>query len=216
MMNYEASQIDRIVREVLRRLEQTPADKPVSPPVASPPVATVDSADAATLRLDERVVTGDLLGNRLNGVRRIEVRDDAVVTPLVRDLLREKDIQLQRVTRRQPTAARRWLLVEPGNACHPESLLKQLKAIDADWMSIGDWQQVLESVAMGDSAIVVTSAWAARVCQANRRETVRAVNVVDTATVQQAVDQADANLFVVNADQVDEATVVEIARKVQP
>ena len=79
-------------------------------------------------------------------------------------------------------------------------------------MSAGNWQQVLESVAAGDSAIVVTSAWAARVCQANRCEAVRAVNVVDTTTVQQALDQANANMLVVNADQIDERAVVEIAR----
>ena len=125
MMNNEENEIDRIVREVLRRLDQTPADKNTSPQVA-----TVDASDATTLRVDDRVVTGDLLGSRLNGVRCIEVREDAVVTPLVKDLLKEKSIKLQRVTRRQNAAARRWLLVEQGSR-RSESVLKQLAASEA-------------------------------------------------------------------------------------
>ncbi len=202
-MNSELSQIDRIVREVIRRLEQPSSGAAVSTPVAAMP-------DATTLRIEDRVVTGDLLNGRLENIRRVEVRHDAVVTPLVRDLLREKDVQLHRVTQRRGKTPQRWLLVEQQKV-RAEALHSQLTANDEAWTLATDWQQLIDSVAAGDVAVVVTSAWAARVCQANRHETVRAVHVVDLTSLEQALEQADANLLVVNADQVDEAAVVQIA-----
>jgi len=207
MMNSDPNQIDRIVREVIRRLEQVPARG--TPP---PKVAAIDVLDSSTLRVGDRVVTGALLDGRLDGICRVEVRDDAVVTPLVKDLLKQKRVELQRTTQRHDAAGHRWLLVEPGR-CHQESVLAKLTTIDALWGPIADWQQLVDSMTERDAAIVVTPAWAARVCQANRRETVRAVHVTDLATVRQALDQVNANLLVVDAERCDEAAVAEIARE---
>ena len=81
---YEAL-VERIVREVIRRLEASGVK--------------VDNGDAPTaepreLVVVERVVTLERIAGRLGGVRRVVVPPRAVVTPSVRDELRDRKIEL--------------------------------------------------------------------------------------------------------------------------
>jgi hypothetical protein len=81
-MSLSEADIDRVVREVLRRLAaMTPS------PLQATTVAT-------TLSLSTRVVTTAELKGRLQGVQRLEVPTRAVVTPAARDYLRERGVQL--------------------------------------------------------------------------------------------------------------------------
>jgi hypothetical protein len=84
---YEAL-VERIVREVLRRLEASGE-------------RVGDNGDASAtepreLVIAERVVTLERIAGRLGGVRRVVVRSRAVVTPSVRDELRDRKIELVR------------------------------------------------------------------------------------------------------------------------
>lgn len=69
--------IDRIVQEVIRRL-----------------VSSSTAKSTTALHLSERVITLATIENRLNGIQQIVVARQAVVTPSVRDELRQKKIQL--------------------------------------------------------------------------------------------------------------------------
>jgi hypothetical protein len=81
-MNVTPEVIEQIIREVLSRL------------------AAIDAAGRTTaaseLALTERLITLRDIEHRLSGVSKLTVGVKAVVTPSVRDLLRQKKIELVR------------------------------------------------------------------------------------------------------------------------
>jgi hypothetical protein len=80
-MTYTEQDVERIVLEVIRRLGL------VGGPSASAPTE---------LALSERVVTMREIEGKLAGVNRLVVLGRAVVTPAVRDVLRDRNIELVR------------------------------------------------------------------------------------------------------------------------
>ena len=98
-----ANLIDEIVREVLRRLSQSDLrDGTVlrrDSPSNTATLATTASS-AKTLCLSGRVISHAMLDGQLSGVKRVQVGERAVVTPLAKDLLREKRIPLERSERK--------------------------------------------------------------------------------------------------------------------
>ncbi len=81
-MNLTAVQIEYIIREVVRRLTEMNQ--------ATPATTGVE------LVLAERLVTLRDIEKRLAGIAKVSVGLRTVVTPSVRDLLRQKKIQLVR------------------------------------------------------------------------------------------------------------------------
>ena len=77
-MNNQPIDIDRIVREIVDRL-RAELDRPV-----------------ATLTLDSRVVTMADLEGKLDGVRQFVLGPNTIITPLARDELKEKKIEITR------------------------------------------------------------------------------------------------------------------------
>ncbi|MAV37521.1 MAG: hypothetical protein CMJ59_18935 [Planctomycetaceae bacterium] len=77
--------IETIVAEVVRRL----LAKGIG-------VSAVDVTGKCDLQLDDSVVALATLSGRLDGVSRLVVKTDAVVTPSVRDELRQRNIALVR------------------------------------------------------------------------------------------------------------------------
>jgi hypothetical protein len=82
-MTFTEQQVERIVVEVIRRLEliRVEGDERNSSPVGE-------------LRITDRVVTMRSIEGRLNGVTRIVVQRRAVVTPAVKDELKQRKIEL--------------------------------------------------------------------------------------------------------------------------
>jgi hypothetical protein len=85
-MTYSEDQVEWIVVEVLRRLGVAQA-KQYSAPRGS------------ELHVNERVVSMRLIEGRLNGVTRLIVPPRAVVTPAVKDHLKQRKIELVREDR---------------------------------------------------------------------------------------------------------------------
>ncbi len=81
-MNLETLDIDRIVREIVRRLR---AEMEVQPA-------------ATALTLDAQVITLSALEGKLEGIRQLMVCPRAILTPSVRDELRSKKIEIVRTT----------------------------------------------------------------------------------------------------------------------
>ena len=79
--------IDAIVREVVRRLQESPA-------APSAPSSTTGSGpeDNRTLKLCDRVVTLAALNGRLAGIRSVQVASHALVTPAVRPRMDEQQL----------------------------------------------------------------------------------------------------------------------------
>lgn len=80
----DADLIERIVREVIRRLREMETNGSATNPSNEP------------LAVEDRVVTLATLQGRLDGVCQLNVRSDAVVTPSVQDELRDRKITLTR------------------------------------------------------------------------------------------------------------------------
>ncbi len=99
-MNLSSAQIEDIVRVVVQRL-QTNAAAPEVQTTAEPNSTAAIEAVAGEVRLDNRVITLDSLSGQLSGVRELVVHPKAVVTPAVKDELRQRGIRL---VRRLPTA----------------------------------------------------------------------------------------------------------------
>ena len=77
--------LDRVVREVIRRLQ----DQGLT-------VQTNGQSTTGELVLQERLVTRVTLDGRLSGISRVVIGRKAVVTPAVRDDLKDQKIELVR------------------------------------------------------------------------------------------------------------------------
>ncbi|MCO6457261.1 MAG: hypothetical protein J5I93_18340, partial [Pirellulaceae bacterium] len=103
-----SAELESLVQEVLRRLAaiaSAPSDDGAAGGGASNAGAGAaragqdakpPAADTARLAIRERVVTMAVLRDRLSGVRQVVVHPRAIVTPLVRDELKQRRIELLR------------------------------------------------------------------------------------------------------------------------
>jgi hypothetical protein len=82
-MTYSEQDVERIVLEVIRRLGLLGASAACEREVA-----------AADLALTEKLITIRTIEGRLTGVKRLIVKPRAIVTPAVRDELKQRNIQL--------------------------------------------------------------------------------------------------------------------------
>ena len=80
--------IEQVVQEVVRRLRE------MSTPETTLHGNNVGSCQS--LKIDERVIALAALEGRLDGVKQLIVQPKAIVTPAVRDELRDRDIKLVR------------------------------------------------------------------------------------------------------------------------
>jgi hypothetical protein len=87
-MNLTAADIDRIVAEVVRRLRAIMA-------TSSTPVAAVRET-ASSLNLTDKVITLQTLRGKLDGITTVIVSERAIVTPAVKDELRDRKIRWER------------------------------------------------------------------------------------------------------------------------
>ena len=137
-----ATEIERSVREVLAEMAGT-ATRCRERPSCGQALARQASrrgADAPTqpvaiwpdseLTVAARVVTMAELSGRLDGLRRLVVLPDAVVTPAVRDELRRRGVALVRSApaRQRPAEQLRLVLVASGKGFEPAPLVDALCA----------------------------------------------------------------------------------------
>ena len=191
--------IDRIVREVIARLELAPdADKPTTASQAPGDGELVVSA---------RVVTLSEVDGRLESVRRLVVTPQAVVTPAVRDELQRRNVTLAYAS---PAAGRaadplRLVMVTAGKCIDPATLVRALseepmrvepQALDCPIAAAG--RLAAEVVRPDTLGLLLTRHPAAGLCLANRHAGVRAVSGRDAPAVLAAAADAGANLLVID------------------
>jgi hypothetical protein len=172
--------IERVVREVLAELKRAPA-------TATPePVSAAGDQKLANgdLVLSTRLVTMEEIGDRLGGIRRVVVAPQAVVTPAVRDALRQRNIALSRAmpVKIVNTAPLRLVVVAARTKFDPELLKNTLQSEGievqchkSDCM-LAATDQLAGELAKGDAlGLLLTPHTAAAMCLANRLAGVRAV-----------------------------------------
>ena len=213
--------LEKLVREVLAALgvAPEPAAHAVQQAATGDSSAAAPAADhaqttpAAAPRPDgelvvlSAVVTMSELEGRLEGVRRLVVPPQAVVTPLARDELHRKRITLvydQPVP--VPGAGKgRLVMMVLGSRYDPVPLTRALRnegievetrrthcLVDATDQLAGE---VVEPNTLG---LVVSTYPAVAICLANRHQGVRAVSGIDTATAVADAASVGANVLVVD------------------
>ncbi len=220
--------LERVVREVLRRLSGGASGHRVgdadagsvgnggiqsdtSQAGAQPPPAQ----DSRRLVVPTRLVTLDALQGRLRDLREVVVRADAIVTPLVRDELKQRGIQVTRCD--QATAANGpAVMVGYCGAVDPrvERVLSDCGArIENVWR--GEERRVVPLVAQAVGhgralGILVCGKVAVATCLANRYAGARAVVGLRRSLVEEAIAEMAANVLVLTPAGDDNAAAVEV------
>jgi len=214
-MNHSLNEIERVVREVLAELAvaqppsavQARLPQPAAPqPGTAAPQAGTDRTE---LIVGGRVVTRADVDGRLDGVRRVTVAPDAIVTPAVRDELLRRNIDLARTENKnsQPAGAARLFLVTVGRRFDPAPLAAALakEAIEVDVYAteclIDATDRAAAELAGGATlAAILTRHTAAALCLANRHSGVRAVWACEAMRAAQAIVAVGANLLIIDPE----------------
>jgi hypothetical protein len=199
--------IERVVREVLAELKRAPATATQEPTAA----AQIAKQVGGELVLSTRLVTMEEIGDRLGGIRRVVVGPQAVVTPAVRDALRQRNIALSRALPVKNTSAALLRLVvvaarskfDPkllANTLQSEGLAVQCHKTDC---ILAATDQLAGELAKGDAlGLLLTPHTAAALCLANRLAGVRAVLGSNANSVGADLSAVGANLLVADPQSV--------------
>jgi len=186
-MAEKTNTIERIVREVLAELglAQKQGSSPAADASPSSPSDSQDvTLDDGNLVIGHRVVTLAEVSGRLDGVRRLVVPPQAVVTPTVRDELLRKNIDLTHAAPRPScsSGSLRLVMMTVGQGFDPEALIAALgqECLDvkrhATDCLIAATDRLAEEVLEPDTlGLLLTRHVAAGLCLANRHRGVRAV-----------------------------------------
>ena len=199
----DSKKIEWVVAEVLRRLGTQP-DAPVEPGAVSPVGGSVE-ADCRSLVVETRLVTLATLDGQLAKVRHLVVPNRAVVTPAVKDELRDRDISLEYRCKKDVTNGRRRLVVGLCVSSPPavRAAVKLVESAAADPLQSSDLNEAIRAMAgcLADpkcvGAVITDQPWAA-VCQANRSSHVRAAHARNRKDGEDAIQEVDANLLIVD------------------
>lgn len=194
--------IEAIVREVVRRLRQVNAELPGNGTEANGEAIPIAQGE---LKLEDRLVTLETLHNRLAGIRSVSVPHRAIVTPAVRDELKDRGIVLRQSngngvvkpsegTNRQDTRPTVWVMVDGIDVAALERMCGSAIAVKV----ASDLGTVVQSLAQVATAVVITHAPSAAVVTANRDANVRAAVGFNFPAVRQAMDEANANLLAID------------------
>lgn len=235
-MNWDTQQIDAIVQAVLQQLqtqrEGLRSDREVSPMLSeranergfgatqSSPVPPT-SVPAGTLRVAGRLITSEMLAGRLKGVDCLQIEARAVVTPLVRDLLRQSKIRLERVASIAESATKktgnRWLLVREDNTLAQR--LAQSSVVSGHWQWVSSVEELLRAVSTDAAtkagrAVIVTPRWAEQLWQIAPHAPGPVASVDSVETVRDAQQQLQPMIFVVNSSRRSESQVAMILQEI--
>jgi hypothetical protein len=199
--------VDAIVREVMARLEtgadgnQTTA-KPRDG--GGPTRKTAGSGGSGEVALTARVVSLAELDGRLEGLKRLRVPAGAVLTPAVRDLLRQGNVAVEYGSGSADTARHTLVVGLAESAYEPAALVRAAAQTGTSVEQLartglaGVVSEMCDLVASGGKlGLLLCGQPAAGLCLANRRPGVRAALAADRRSVTDALEQVAANMLVV-------------------
>jgi hypothetical protein len=207
--------IERVVREVLARLEaEGGAQSPASDAARStvPRLGSTDpGSQEGALVLSGRVVTMADVEGRLEGVEKLVVAPQAVLTPSVRDELYRRSVKLVygRLQAPEKPVNVRLVIAVLGSQFEPGSLVADLqdKTVSVelrrhDCLVAATDEAASEVVKPDTLSVVVSSDPAMALCLANRHRSVRAVWGVDPGRLAIDLESVGANMLVVDPQSV--------------
>lgn len=226
-----AAEIETIIRVVLERLRQVDAApratacmQPAAPlavqvtpvtPGTVPAAASLQS-DATRLRLDLPLITLEELGNNLSGIQVLEVPRRAVVTPAVVDELRHRGVKLQRLSPHDlrlsssTPSSPSVMLVAPTVMVIQQSTAARVVEDAEPQITI---KTILEHVATsGNGAVWCSPRPFAAAVAVRSQSQLRAVQLTSFGDLQQAVDEAQPNLLILDPRQWSAPAIANLLR----
>jgi len=213
-MSEQQVDIQRVVREVVRRLTDSGALPQPTTPHANDgkkhrPVHNTRNPDSSRLELPQRVVSLAQLDGQLSGVRKVAVSSDAVITPSVRDLLRAESIELEFVAAGNANAAAAGQTLVIGVAeteVDVDRLLGPLRNMPVRLATLAPAglasvvAEMTDRVARsGELGVLFTGRSFAALCLANRSRRVRAIAPREPRELDEAMRQVGANLLILES-----------------
>jgi len=217
-LSADSALIDRIVHGVLTQLAAGGALAVAKPQATIEAVAAIGaSTDEVRVEISERIVTADVLSERVNGSRIVVVGPKALVTPAAWDLICARGLTLSRGDAQPPAkAATGPAKSEARTQSNLQPLLlvvRNTEAAERLWADLlGGWRRELlgcpddaarlaisELTRGGASAVVILAEQTYRAaCLANRNDAIKAVAVRDAADVRVVRKQLRANVWCVD------------------
>ena len=189
--------IEWIVREVIRRLRQVRTELPSEGESES---ATPTPGE---LKIEDRLVTLETLYKRLDGVQSIVVPVRAIVTPAVRDELKDRGIAIRHAGNGQghsngsvlrndqrPTV---WIMADGVDLPALQKMCGSAIAVK----TANNIDTAINELSTNQRAVVITNTPSGAVVSANRNPHVRAAVGFNFPAVRQAIDEANANLLAI-------------------
>ena len=184
--------IDQIVREVLARLAGTQKTETKQP-------------KSGELALAAKVITLAELDGKIDGVRQLVLPRGAIVTPAVRDLMRQKQIAVTYRSGEKLAGERPRMAIGVEAKYEVTALVRTLEAHAGGIERLetkdlaGGVKELASRVASGKQlGLLLTHRAAAAACLANRRSGVRAAVATDSTSAAAAVATLGVNLLVVD------------------
>ncbi|MBL8850223.1 MAG: hypothetical protein JNG89_11090 [Planctomycetaceae bacterium] len=216
-MSADSTLIDDIVRGVLQQLG---GGSPRAVAKPSSPVAKVSESQprpaVAEVEIAERIVTADLLKERVNGSRLVVVGQKALVTPAAWDFIRERGLTLNRGEAKSPSTTTGSSKSSAPQGAKTASLLIVVRSTEAVERLAADlpgsWRRELlgcpddaAKLAIGElsrggtpQAVILAEQAHRAACLANRSDAAKAVAVRDAGDVPVVRKQLRANVWCVD------------------
>lgn len=210
-MNLSEHDIQRIVAEVVRRLTAMQN---------STPPAHNQATDKTTIQIEDKLITLASLRGRLQHAQTLSVPPRALVTPAVRDELKQRGVRLVRhgeaaasapnkdnnqSTNNQSTSGGKLLAANIGSDYRPATLAQLVKSHGADLptVALANLPQVISEQAnrvMQDAcrAVWFTPHAAQAVCLASRNSGVWAVQGFDVPSLRATLAVTTANVLAID------------------
>ncbi|MBM4001914.1 MAG: hypothetical protein FJ295_01305 [Planctomycetes bacterium] len=220
-MTMAAHEIESIVRAVVARLREGQGGRVEPTSVSQSTMSAAPELAGGTLRLTGRLVTVATIAGRLDGVRQLELPAGAVVTPAVRDQLRQRNIPLRFTQTTAPAASPPITLYvhRTDPACSTDRLatslggqatLELLTACPVE-QAVAELAAVLTHSA--SRGLLMTRGWAEAQGLANRWSSVRAFAAFDARMVQSARRDWNANLMVIDPGRSSQQEILHFTRE---
>ena len=203
-MNLSATQIEDIVRIVVERLRVCVVAPSVQVAPARVPEPRSTAPNPGEVHLSDRVITLESLKEQLSSAKTVVVHPKAIVTPAVKDLLRQQSIRLVRQLPSATSKATRPapLLLVSSEAQH-SVLSKRVCSQQATTIVASDAvstvTEIIQNLAEGKlGAVWCSSHPFASVAATYGQTSLRAVQLFDLQDLPRAIEQAQPNLLILD------------------
>ena len=181
-------------------------DESVSEP-ESKTAAESKPQNGSAVSFSDRVITGDLLSDNVNGHGVIQIAPKAILTPSARDWLRNRKVEVVRgETKTQTASSARWLaVVHSGSEAVSSALDDADRAVSLKTESVETAAEAARRAVLdlrsgeAHGVVAFSNEAEAVACLANREACARAAAVRTVADVRRVQNSMGCNLFAVDA-----------------